>query len=623
MIRLFRHVPALAVPAWVVLAKLTSFATDSARLAALALAAAALACVSFLETRAEASPIHKGMAAYLAAGTAFFWFWPESAAAWLARFPVPALYAVLLLVAGVPPLLGQEVFTIFFARRTTPPAVWQTDVFRTINRHLTALWALLFAAGIASSLVPALSALKGAGWEILFEGLLPGALMLAIGLPANKHYPPYYQRRRGIDPALLASTPATADAETLEKANLEIDPPSPMEEKSMNAKPTVVAVNGSPHAGVGNTALMIEMLRPALAAEGFALEVITLTDHAIEYCTGCAWCLDKGRCWIPDDHAGIVQRLLDADGIILASPVYFFHVTAQMKTFLDRSLAFGHKPQPTWKPGLAVSVSAGSGETAVSEYLAFILRVYGAYAAGRLTALATAPGDFIGKQALEARAADLARDLARAVREKRRYPATDMDLRYYQFMSALVRENAESMMRDDHEHWEKLGLNQGFEAYIQQPREKPQFDPSVRKAWVKEMMAQHKAKRGAGEPSTGPKATGPASSAGAVLSCRELIQAMPQVFNANAAAGLDAVYQFEVSGAEAFTAHLAIGAGACVYREGRAAQPNVVIKTPAEVWAAISTGRLDGQQAFMAGKYKVEGDIMLLMRLKSLFPAAR
>jgi multimeric flavodoxin WrbA/putative sterol carrier protein len=394
-----------------------------------------------------------------------------------------------------------------------------------------------------------------------------------------------------------------------------------MEEKSMNAKPTVVAVNGSPHAGVGNTSLMIEMLRPALTAEGFALEVITLTEHEIEYCTGCAWCLDKGKCWIPDDHAGVVRRLMAADGIILASPVYFFHVTAQMKTFLDRSLAFGHKPQPTWKPGLAVSVSAGSGETAVSEYLAFILRVYGAYAVGRLTALATAPGDFIGKEAVEARAADLARDLARAIREKRRYPATDMDLRYYQFMSALVRDNRDAMMRDDHAHWEKLGLNQGFEAYVQQERAKPQFDPSVRKAWVKGMMTQHKARRAAQPPAGA--AEPPSAEPAPRLSCRELIQAMPQVFDANAAAGLDAVYQFEVSGAEAFTAHLAIGGGACVYREGPAAQPNVVIKTPAEAWAAISTGGLDGQQAFMAGKYKVEGDIMLLMRLKSLFPATR
>jgi multimeric flavodoxin WrbA len=102
---------------------------------------------------------------------------------------------------------------------------------------------------------------------------------------------------------------------------------------------TVVALNGSPHAGIGNTALMLDMLRQPLAEQGCGLEVVTLCEHAIEYCVGCALCMEKGKCWIPDDHLGIVERLLVADGVILASPVYFLHVTAQMKAFLDRSLA--------------------------------------------------------------------------------------------------------------------------------------------------------------------------------------------------------------------------------------------------------------------------------------------
>jgi putative sterol carrier protein len=45
----------------------------------------------------------------------------------------------------------------------------------------------------------------------------------------------------------------------------------------------------------------------------------------------------------------------------------------------------------------------------------------------------------------------------------------------------------------------------------------------------------------------------------------------------------------------------------------------VVIKSPAEVWLAVSKGEMDGQAAFMSGKYKVEGNIALLLKLKSLF----
>src|SRR5512147_612310 len=107
----------------------------------------------------------------------------------------------------------------------------------------------------------------------------------------------------------------------------------------MDKTPAVVAVNGSPHLGAGNTGMMLTMVGEELQRLGLRLEIVHLADHRIEYCVGCGHCLERGRCWIPDDHAAVVERLLAADAVVLASPVYFFHVTAQMKTFLDRSLA--------------------------------------------------------------------------------------------------------------------------------------------------------------------------------------------------------------------------------------------------------------------------------------------
>ncbi len=260
----------------------------------------------------------------------------------------------------------------------------------------------------------------------------------------------------------------------------------------MNQKPTIVAVNGSPHAGIGNTSQMIEMLRPTLAREGFELEVIQLADLDIQYCTGCGFCMEKGKCWIDDDHRRVTEKLLKAQGIILASPVYFFSVTGQMKTFLDRSLAFGHKPRSTWKPGLAISVSAGLGETDVASYLGFVIRTFGAFPVGTLTAMAVQPGGFWGKGAVEARAEDLARDLARAIKENRRYPATDRDLRYYQFMGNLVQSQKDMVMKHDFQYWQEHGFYQGFGAYIQQAQTEIQHDPGIREAWIKEMIDQQK-----------------------------------------------------------------------------------------------------------------------------------
>ncbi len=302
--------------------------------------------------------------------------------------------------------------------------------------------------------------------------------------------------------------------------------------------------------------------------------------------------------------------------MILASPVYFKHVTSQMKAFLDRSLAYGHKPRTSWKPGLAISVSAGMAETTTAEYLAGLLRVYGAFPVSTFTAIAVSPGGFLGKELVEARAADLARDLARAIREKRRYPATENDLFFYLFMGSLVRREKE-FMRDDYKHWQDSNLYEGFESYVGQRFSKPPYDEDLRKEWIREMVSKEKARTKGNVAKE--EATNRSTDLRSITSCRELLEAMPRGFKKEAANALKAVYQFEISGAKAFTAHLDISDGRCTYVEGSHVKPDVIIKSPAEVWLAISKGELDGQAAFMSGKYTVRGDLSLLMKLGKLF----
>ena len=376
----------------------------------------------------------------------------------------------------------------------------------------------------------------------------------------------------------------------------------------------VVAINGSPHMGIGNNGLMIKMIRQGLEKEDISVEEIFLAAKKIEYCKGCGFCLEHPRCWIKDDQAGIMDKLLAADGIILGSPVYFFHVTAQMKTFLDRSLAYGHKPRPAWKPGLAICVSAGMKETEVADYLGNALRVYGAFSVGALTAISVGPGEFWGKPAVEARATDLARDLAAAIKEKRRWPPTDRDLAFWHFMGGLVKSEREFMTSDD-AHWQKYNLYDGFENYIQQGRTRVEIDHAPREAWLKEMMDRQAERIRLEKSGEKPEAQPTPEAA----NCRELLEWMPLAFNPAAAEGLKAVYQFEVDGAENFVVHLIIADQQCTLHEGPASKPDVIIKTPAEVWLRISRGELEGAQAFMSGQYQVEGDLSLLMKLGALF----
>ncbi|MBI5015363.1 MAG: SCP2 sterol-binding domain-containing protein [Deltaproteobacteria bacterium] len=314
------------------------------------------------------------------------------------------------------------------------------------------------------------------------------------------------------------------------------------------------------------------------------------------------------------EEGGNQAKLLQADGVILSSPVYFGHVTAQLKAFIDRSLSLGHKPRATWKPGLAVAVSAGRGEVGTAHYLERMLHVFGCFSVGSLTALATKPGGFLGKDLVSARATDLARDLARAIREKRRYPATDEDLSSYLFMRDLVMREREFAV-GDFQHWEEKGLLNGFEARVQQVYETAPYDREVRREWIKELI-----RADAETPVTPSRSSAPDNGSRPLpTSCSELLRTMPAAFHPEAVKGVSGIIQFKMSGEEPFDAYLELGGGACNFHEGNHAAPSLTITAPSQVWLAIARKELNGQAAFMQGKYQVSGDMALLMKMKQLF----
>ncbi len=520
------------------------------------------------------------------------------------------IYAVLFCAMAFPALLRKRYFTEYFARKVTPKAFRDTDIYRTINRNMSLAWSLLFAVSAFVTVIPDLASLPpGMFTTMVFQAALPMLIMLGVGVPLNTRYPAYYQRKLGIIPA-APEEKAGHISDNRSNPAVQIK-----KEAKMDAQYKVVAVNGSPHRGIGNTSMMLRMIADGLSQEGVELEEIFLSDHKIEYCVGCGFCLENRKCWRRDDHAGITDKLMAADGIILASPVYFMSVTAQMKTFIDRSLSFGHKPRSTWKPGLAVCVSGGLSDTDTARYLEQVLRPFGALSVGNFTAIATGPGGFLGKETVEARAADLAAVFAKAIKGERRIPVTGDELRFYLFMRDMVMREKDFMV-DDYKHWQENGLFESFEAYTKQQFAPFLFDKEIRKQWLKDLMKEEKDKgKGDAPHETEKKAAGPQS----VGSCLELLKIMPMGFHAEAACDLKAVYQFEINGTENFVAHLAIADGKCVFHDGPHTKPDVVVKSPADVWLAISRGELDGQKAFMSGQYRVEGNIGLLMRLTDLF----
>lgn len=88
-------------------------------------------------------------------------------------------------------------------------------------------------------------------------------------------------------------------------------------------------------------------------------------------------------------------------------------------------------------------------------------------------------------------------------------------------------------------------------------------------------------------------------------------------FNPQAAAGLAYVFQFNVTDEKTYC--LNIKDGACVSSEGENEDANVTFVTDSATLLALSDGSLDGMQAFMSGKLRIEGDMMLALKLNELF----
>lgn len=101
----------------------------------------------------------------------------------------------------------------------------------------------------------------------------------------------------------------------------------------------VVAFNGSPRAN-GNTREAIGIMAEELEKSGIEVEVIQVGNKKIRGCLGCMWCVkaQNERCVIAEDEVNdYIQKMKEADGIILSSPVYYAGVAGTMKSFLDRA----------------------------------------------------------------------------------------------------------------------------------------------------------------------------------------------------------------------------------------------------------------------------------------------
>ena len=100
----------------------------------------------------------------------------------------------------------------------------------------------------------------------------------------------------------------------------------------------VLIISASPRKEGNSDLLCNEFARGAKEA-GHDVEKIRLAEKKIAYCTGCYACQKLNRCVQNDDANELVEKMLSADVIVLATPVYFYSMDAQLKTLIDRSVS--------------------------------------------------------------------------------------------------------------------------------------------------------------------------------------------------------------------------------------------------------------------------------------------
>ena len=103
---------------------------------------------------------------------------------------------------------------------------------------------------------------------------------------------------------------------------------------------------------------------------------------------------------------------------------------------------------------------------------------------------------------------------------------------------------------------------------------------------------------------------------------KEIFAEMPNRFNADAAKGMNSVIQFNLSGDgdNAGQYHAIIKDGSLQVAEGVHPSPNMTMTMAGSDYVDMTTGKLNGQMAFMSGKLKIAGDMGLAMKMQSLFP---
>ncbi len=137
----------------------------------------------------------------------------------------------------------------------------------------------------------------------------------------------------------------------------------------------ILAICGSPKKG--NTYSALNDIKESYSDIDF--NILMLKDINLKPCLGCYVCVKLGEdnCPLKDDREKIVKEMLNADGVIFASPVYTMQITALMKNFFERVGYIDHRPRFYGKYAMLMAVCAGFGADNANDYMDGMCSIFG------------------------------------------------------------------------------------------------------------------------------------------------------------------------------------------------------------------------------------------------------
>jgi multimeric flavodoxin WrbA len=188
---------------------------------------------------------------------------------------------------------------------------------------------------------------------------------------------------------------------------------------------------------------------------GAEVDLIDLSDLQIVPCTACESCSLDGTCVFADDFSAAYDRMLDADGLVLASPVYVDNVSGQMKVFIDRLADAIHYQNFAGRYGCSLATTQVSGGDAVVGYLNHVLNYLGVTTVGGMSVALDDGPEAVGRA--EAAARELGRQLVLAIGDRPQYPDQEAEMaENREYFADIVRANRD-WRPGEYERWVREG----------------------------------------------------------------------------------------------------------------------------------------------------------------------